>query len=67
MMPIFGKWVKHLIEDGQQTIDRWRWKATGDVKDKDWAGSVSWRIGEGKEISEIVAEQRTMEAARAKL
>jgi sarcosine oxidase / L-pipecolate oxidase len=51
MMPVFGKWVVKLLNDGQQTERRWSWKAEGAGCD-----DVSWRIGESKEIDEVVKE-----------
>jgi sarcosine oxidase / L-pipecolate oxidase len=51
MMPVFGKWVVDLLNQGEQTEERWSWKdeAAG-------SGDVSWRIGDSKEIDEVVKE-----------
>ncbi|KAI5271265.1 oxygen oxidoreductase [Aureobasidium subglaciale] len=57
MMPIFGKWVVELLENEEQKVDRWRWK-TKDERGKDWGDGVSWRIGKGRELSELVDEAR---------
>jgi sarcosine oxidase/L-pipecolate oxidase len=58
MFPIVGRWVKNLLEEsaGTQSIKRWRWripkaKAKGESFDDD----VSWRIGDVKELRDILA------------
>ncbi|KAJ5468316.1 hypothetical protein N7475_006068 [Penicillium sp. IBT 31633x] len=54
MFPIFGSWVSDLLQAGQQSEARWRWKHISDNENKgDWGGDVSWRIGESKELAEI--------------
>ncbi|KAH7039438.1 putative sarcosine oxidase [Macrophomina phaseolina] len=56
MFPIFGQWVRDLLEarDGTQAVARWRWKEPKEeVKGGDWGGDVSWRIGETREFSEV--------------
>ncbi|KAG9520803.1 oxygen oxidoreductase, partial [Aureobasidium melanogenum] len=57
MMPIFGKWVIDLLENGRQNIDRWCWK-TKDERGQDWGDGVSWRIGKSRELSELIDEAR---------
>jgi sarcosine oxidase/L-pipecolate oxidase len=56
MFPIFGEWVKNLLESeaGDQPVERWRWKnpVSDDVKG-DWGGAVSWRLGNSKELVDI--------------
>ncbi|KAM0195655.1 hypothetical protein ACHAPA_008100 [Fusarium lateritium] len=56
MFPIFGEWVKSLLESeaGEQPVERWRWKnkASNDGKG-DWGGAVSWRLGNSKELIDI--------------
>jgi sarcosine oxidase/L-pipecolate oxidase len=53
MMPIFGKWVVELIETGEQVLLRWRWR-TLDTSNQEWGASVSWRVGEGGELKELI-------------
>lgn len=54
--PIFGEWVKDLLESdkGEQPVARWRWKnPKADDKQGDWGGAVSWRLGNSKELVDI--------------
>ncbi|KAF4468761.1 FAD dependent oxidoreductase [Fusarium albosuccineum] len=52
--PIFGSWVKALLEHGEQSTARWRWKdPKSGQTDSNWGGSVSWRLGETLEFSDI--------------
>ncbi|KAH7184931.1 FAD dependent oxidoreductase [Fusarium flagelliforme] len=54
--PIFGEWVKDLLESdkGEQPVARWRWKnPKTDEKQGDWGGAVSWRLGNSKELVDI--------------
>ncbi|KAM0298300.1 hypothetical protein HYE67_001347 [Fusarium culmorum] len=54
--PIFGEWVKDLLESdkGEQPVTRWRWKDTAvGEKQGDWGGAVSWRLGNSKEFVDI--------------
>ncbi|OBS24366.1 hypothetical protein FPOA_04911 [Fusarium poae] len=53
--PIFGEWVKDLLESdkGEQPIARWRWKDPTGEKQGDWGGAVSWRLGNSKELVDI--------------
>nr|POF01400.1 l-saccharopine oxidase [Quercus suber] len=64
MMPIFGKWVEHLIRAGEQPEPRWQWRAPADSSAM-WGDSVSWRIGKGAELKELV--QAHSRVIRAKL
>lgn len=57
MMPIFGKWVVDLLDNGKQNIGRWCWK-TKDERGQDWGDAVSWRIGKSRELSELIDEAR---------
>ena len=41
MLPVAGKWVKTVIEDGKQTEARWRWKEVSGGGEED----ISWRVG----------------------
>lgn len=63
MMPIVGQWVVDLLADGEQKLQRWRWKAQDGAK-KAWGDEVSWRIGTTKEIKEVVEEKNRMVKAR---
>ena len=63
MMPIFGKWVVKLLEDGQQMLPRWQWRTT-DLRGQDWGNAVSWRIGEGRELSDLIEENNKLQRAR---
>ncbi|KAI9695085.1 MAG: hypothetical protein M1820_008947 [Bogoriella megaspora] len=63
MMPIFGKWVKELIERGEQHLQRWWWKDT-DLKDQNWGEAVSWRIGKGAELKDLIEAQSRIARAR---
>ncbi|KAK0630212.1 FAD dependent oxidoreductase [Bombardia bombarda] len=50
MLPVIGTWVKTLIESGQQTSARWKWK---EGKENEEFGEVSWRVGKTKDLSDI--------------
>lgn len=63
MMPIFGKWVKELLNAGKQTLPRWQWRTT-DMRGQDWGAAVSWRIGESLELKDLVAEKDKITRAR---
>ncbi|KAJ5092579.1 hypothetical protein NUU61_007449 [Penicillium alfredii] len=57
MFPIVGSWVTNLLEGPgrQQSIARWRWKGPQKSEEKaDWGGAVSWRLGESKELRDIL-------------
>ncbi|KAL4794739.1 FAD dependent oxidoreductase [Aspergillus venezuelensis] len=59
MFPVFGEWVKNLLEDqsGGQSVKRWRWKAEEKKDEKaagDWGGDVSWRLGETRELRDVL-------------
>lgn len=61
MVPIFGKWVTTLLKDGKQTIERWQWPTQPDdaqVRHEQWGNSVSWRVGEERELSDLMREKR---------
>ncbi|CAH0018921.1 unnamed protein product [Clonostachys rhizophaga] len=47
MLPIAGKWVKKVIEDGKQSELRWQWKNVSGSND-----DVSWRVGKPYDLSE---------------
>lgn len=51
MLPIFGKWVRDLLECGKdrQPISRWQWKDQTSTS----TGSVSWRLGETRELVDL--------------
>ncbi|KAL9093942.1 MAG: hypothetical protein Q9165_003865 [Trypethelium subeluteriae] len=63
MMPIFGKWVKELIESDEQHLQRWRWKDV-DLTGQNWGDAVSWRIGKGAELKDLIAAQSKIARAR---
>lgn len=63
MMPVFGKWVVDLLENGRQKESRWQWKKI-DGEAQDWSSSVSWRIGEAKELKDVIKEKKKIEQAR---
>ncbi|KAF9770765.1 hypothetical protein IL306_011635 [Fusarium sp. DS 682] len=54
--PIFGEFVKGLLESekGEQPVARWRWKNSKEDEGKgDWGGAVSWRLGNSTELVDI--------------
>ncbi|KFX97637.1 hypothetical protein V490_02687 [Pseudogymnoascus sp. VKM F-3557] len=58
MMPIFGRWVVDLIHAGKQDALRWQWRET-DLRGENWADDVSWRIGTGAELRDLIREDQT--------
>ncbi|KIW45222.1 uncharacterized protein PV06_03624 [Exophiala oligosperma] len=65
MMPIVGEWVVKLLEDGKQTLKRWRWRHSQGSKGGDeWGDDVSWRVGTTRELKEVIEEQRRAEKSR---
>ncbi|KAH8700215.1 FAD dependent oxidoreductase [Talaromyces proteolyticus] len=57
MFPIVGDWVRVLLEapDKKQAIARWRWKESNAKEEKEnWGGDVSWRLGESRELKDIL-------------
>ncbi|KAL4879119.1 FAD dependent oxidoreductase [Aspergillus karnatakaensis] len=48
MMPIFGKFVQTLLEEGKQAQSKWQWKTS-----KPQAASA-WRSGESQELAGLV-------------
>lgn len=58
MFPIVGSWVKDLLDapDKKQAVARWRWKESKAEEDKtaNWGGDVSWRLGESKELKDVL-------------
>jgi len=63
MMPTLGKWVVDLLTAGTQTESRWRWKDV-DTRSLDWAKAVSWRIGETRELKDLISDKKRQEQAR---
>jgi sarcosine oxidase / L-pipecolate oxidase len=58
MFPIFGEWVRNLLEspDNKQEIARWRWKhPKSQGQNANWGSDVSWRLGETREFRDIEA------------
>ena len=53
MFPVFGKWVRALLEaeGGKQPVARWRWKTP--KVEGNWGADVSWRIGTSEEFEQI--------------
>lgn len=49
MLPIAGKWVRHVIEATEQRRGRWKWKEVveGDKED------ISWRVGTLKDLGDV--------------
>jgi sarcosine oxidase/L-pipecolate oxidase len=61
MVPIFGEWVVKLLKDGKQKIERWQWPAQpadAPKEQKQWGNSVSWRVGEERELSDLISENK---------
>lgn len=57
MFPVVGSFITDLLEapSGQQPVKRWRWKQSDiNAARADWGGDVSWRLGQSKELSEIL-------------
>ncbi|KAI5300532.1 hypothetical protein KEM55_006766 [Ascosphaera atra] len=52
MLPVVGKWAVEMLENGEQKINRWKWKTHR------WDGStnVSWRVGDVKDIKESLGK-----------
>ncbi|WAO92483.1 DAO domain-containing protein [Fusarium falciforme] len=61
MMPIFGKWVLDLVNNGKQKLQRWQWK---DSEQAGWGNEVSWRVGTAKELHELEEESKRILKAR---
>ncbi|KAM0709781.1 hypothetical protein Q7P35_003822 [Cladosporium inversicolor] len=63
MMPVFGKWVTELLERGEQSLSRWQWKNPASA-DTNWGDAVSWRIGQGAELKDLLKAKDKMLRAR---
>lgn len=63
MMPVFGEWVVDLLKAGKQNEKRWRWKDV-DLTGQSWGEAVSWRIGKGMELKELVEAKEKVVRAR---
>jgi sarcosine oxidase / L-pipecolate oxidase len=48
MLPVAGKWVRQALEEGGQSIERWRWKDARNGSD-----DISWRVGKVKDIKDV--------------
>ena len=48
MLPVAGKWVKRALEEGRQSIERWKWKNTSKG-----TRDISWRVGKVKDIKDV--------------
>ncbi|RFU81490.1 oxygen oxidoreductase [Trichoderma arundinaceum] len=63
MVPIFGEWVVKLLENGNQKIERWQWPkrlADASKEQKQWGNNISWRVGEEKELSDLIADEKAV-------
>ncbi|KAH7165219.1 FAD dependent oxidoreductase [Dactylonectria macrodidyma] len=49
MFPIAGRWAREVLEQGEQKLDRWKWKGTPDGRPED----VSWRSGSLEELVDV--------------
>ena len=47
MLPVVGKWIQKVIEEGRQSEARWCWK-----QDSDGGEDISWRVGKLYDLSE---------------
>jgi sarcosine oxidase/L-pipecolate oxidase len=63
MMPVFGKWVVELLERGEQSLSRWQWRNPA-TADTNWGDAVSWRIGQGAELKDLLRAKDKMMRAR---
>ncbi|KUL89502.1 hypothetical protein ZTR_04289 [Talaromyces verruculosus] len=56
MFPIVGSWVRDLLEapDNKQHVVRWQWKQIEAEHGGNWGGDVSWRLGESRELKDIL-------------
>jgi len=61
MMPVFGKWVKNLLDS-----DRKKGAGSGgqDTGKKDWGDEVSWKIASSREVHKFFSKKRQLEQAR---
>lgn len=50
MLPIAGKWIMKVLEDGERGIERWRWKETAA---SGWDRDISWRVGDVQNIAAL--------------
>jgi sarcosine oxidase/L-pipecolate oxidase len=56
MFPIVGSWVRDLLQvpHNKQPVARWRWKEPKANHAENWGGDVSWRLGESRELKDIL-------------
>lgn len=47
MLPLAGRWIKKVIEEGKQTESGWQWKNMLGSND-----DVSWRVGKPYDLSQ---------------
>ena len=50
-------------QGGRQGLERWRWRE-GDGAGQNWGEKVSWRIGKGAELKELIAAKDRLTKAR---
>lgn len=55
MLPLVGRWIQRVIEEGKQSENRWKWKhVTETTKDISWRTGVLYDLGKGeKTISKL--------------
>ncbi|KXJ90184.1 FAD dependent oxidoreductase [Microdochium bolleyi] len=59
MLPVFGGFVRKLLESGGQDVEKWRWKdGSGGGASGELNGVKNWRNGGGRDLADV---------ARAKL
>ncbi|KAG8624572.1 hypothetical protein KVT40_007639 [Elsinoe batatas] len=63
MMPTFGKFILNLLNEGEQKRQQWRWK-TEDERTKDWGAAVSWRVGQPRELNDLIKDHAKLIQAR---
>ncbi|RDW67562.1 hypothetical protein BP6252_08958 [Coleophoma cylindrospora] len=49
MLPIAGRWARALLEDGEQKVQRWKWKTQINESSED----ISWRVGKLRDVKEV--------------
>lgn len=55
MMPIMGNWVVDLLRKRRQDTHLWRWRSNDVANPQSgWGSAVSWRVGEARELEDVV-------------
>ena len=52
-----------LLQDNAQKEKRWQWRDESSIQ-KDWGNAVSWRIGEGAELRDLITAKEKLQRAR---